>query len=122
MNETEASLWKRLISIADASHDGHLTIMKFTRGWRIGFGTPSDRHDIEKMSHSPIFALAAEGAIERDFAYAVQCVLSDETASEVMQAAQAEGMDAIEYVATAINNAVTKSLSAYNIHGKQNAH
>ena len=31
---------QRLIDTADERFDGHVTIMKFTTTWRVGFGTP----------------------------------------------------------------------------------
>ena len=31
---------QRLIDTADEHFDGHVTIMKFTTKWRVGFGTP----------------------------------------------------------------------------------
>jgi hypothetical protein len=34
---------KQLVDIANETADGHLTIMKFTTNWRIGFITPSSR-------------------------------------------------------------------------------
>jgi hypothetical protein len=34
-------LLKRLVDIANERFDGHVTIMKFTANWRVGFGTPS---------------------------------------------------------------------------------
>ena len=33
-------LLKRLVDIANERFDGHLTIMKFSTNWRVGFGTP----------------------------------------------------------------------------------
>jgi hypothetical protein len=39
MNEIAEML--RLLAIcADRDHDGHVSIMKFTSNWRVGFGTP----------------------------------------------------------------------------------
>ena len=32
-------LLKRLVDIANERFDGHLTIMKFSTNWRVGFGT-----------------------------------------------------------------------------------
>ena len=43
-------LLNELIAVADTHFDGHLTIMKFTDNWRVGFGTPHDRHDIDDMA------------------------------------------------------------------------
>jgi hypothetical protein len=33
-------LLKRLVDIANERFDGHVTIMKFSTNWRVGFGTP----------------------------------------------------------------------------------
>ena len=47
MNEIgDHELMRRLESVAASLFDGHLTIMKFTTNWRVGFGTPFDRYDI----------------------------------------------------------------------------
>ena len=41
MDETAEVL--RLLAIcADKHHDGHVTIMKFTTNWKVGFGEPPD--------------------------------------------------------------------------------
>jgi hypothetical protein len=47
-------LLKRLVDIANERFDGHVTIMKFTTNWRVGFGTPSQvysnkANDVEMM-------------------------------------------------------------------------
>jgi hypothetical protein len=34
-------LLEKVEKIADQDFDGHLTIMKFTRGWKAMFGTPN---------------------------------------------------------------------------------
>jgi len=38
-----------LQAIADRYFDGHFTVMKFTTNWRVGFGTPNSRCDIEEL-------------------------------------------------------------------------
>ena len=47
-------LLKRLVDIANERFDGHVTIMKFTTNWRVGFGTPcrveaTKADDVEMM-------------------------------------------------------------------------
>jgi hypothetical protein len=51
--------------IADKHYDGHLTIMKFTTNWRIGFTTPNTRDEISAFSHGKTLDEAAFRAIER---------------------------------------------------------
>jgi hypothetical protein len=41
MDET-AKLLRELAIYAEKYHDGHVTIMKFTTNWKVGFGTPSE--------------------------------------------------------------------------------
>jgi hypothetical protein len=44
--------------------DGHLTVMKFTTNWRVGFGTPGDGYGQEvEMSAGKTFADAARTAL-----------------------------------------------------------
>jgi hypothetical protein len=43
---------------------GHFTVMRFTTNWRVGFGTPSDREDIDQMHVGPTFEEAAWAALE----------------------------------------------------------
>lgn len=45
----QEELMIRCISIANRKYDGHLTIMKFTTNWKVCFGTPNDRDDIQNM-------------------------------------------------------------------------
>ncbi len=60
-------LLDRLIRTAE-SFDGHLTIMKFTTNWRVGFGTPRyDCGDPDDISHMPMgktFEEAARAALD----------------------------------------------------------
>jgi hypothetical protein len=37
------------IKHANEHYDGHFTIMKFTTNWKVCFGTPADRDDIDVM-------------------------------------------------------------------------
>jgi hypothetical protein len=43
--------------------DGHFTVMKFTTNWRVMFGTPGDRFDIEDAYVGRTFTEAASRAI-----------------------------------------------------------
>ncbi len=33
-------LLEKAVSVADRDHDGHVTFLKFTIGWKVSFGTP----------------------------------------------------------------------------------
>jgi hypothetical protein len=55
-------LFDRLVA-RGAEFDGHLTIMKFTTNWRVGFGTPSDHAEIADMCVGKTFEEAAELAL-----------------------------------------------------------
>lgn len=57
------TLMERLSGMADLASDGHVTIMKFTTNWRVGFGTPNTRCDICLMFEGKTFEEAAEKAI-----------------------------------------------------------
>jgi hypothetical protein len=67
----ELQLLMRLEEVAKAKFQGHLTILRFTTNWRIGFYQPADRDQIQKMSVGSTFreaalaALAAEGSAFR---------------------------------------------------------
>lgn len=52
-----------LAQIADQHYGGHFTVMKFTTNWRVGFGTPATRCDIDRMWPGLTFADAAERAL-----------------------------------------------------------
>jgi hypothetical protein len=43
VNET-AELLRLLAIHADKYHDGHVTIMKFSTNWKVGFGTPYENY------------------------------------------------------------------------------
>lgn len=49
--------------VADKHFGGHVTIMKFTTNWRVGFGTPMYRCDIDQMWEGSTFTEAAEAAL-----------------------------------------------------------
>jgi hypothetical protein len=48
--KTDFELLASLIERANKDHDGHLTIMKFTTNWRVGFLTPNDRWEIKCLA------------------------------------------------------------------------
>lgn len=50
---------KELAAAADQTCGGHFTVMKFTTNWRVGFGTPASRCDIDQMWEGETFAKAA---------------------------------------------------------------
>ena len=63
MNKLDDSeLLAELSTVADRG-GGHFTIMKFTTNWRVGFGTPSSRCDIDQMWEGATFAEAAHSAL-----------------------------------------------------------
>lgn len=41
--------------LAKEHSDGHLTVMRFTSGWRISLSTPSSREHIQTMIHGETF-------------------------------------------------------------------
>ena len=41
--------FEKAVKIACDKFDGHLTIMKFTRNWRVAFGTFGERFEIAAM-------------------------------------------------------------------------
>jgi secreted PhoX family phosphatase len=55
--------------VANEHFGGHVTIMKFTTNWRVWFGTPSDRGDIQAAPVGKTFQAAAEKALATDPAY-----------------------------------------------------
>jgi hypothetical protein len=64
MVDEEAALWRRLIEVSERrGYDGHLTILKFSTNWRIGFRTPADREEIGKLSEGETFITAARRAL-----------------------------------------------------------
>jgi hypothetical protein len=71
------------------NHDGHLTIMRFTKNWRIGFGTLdgeehlSHRMAIARMPSGKTFAEAAAKALSCD--YVIETPTEDEVEAEYQQ-------------------------------------
>ncbi|MEC5323301.1 MULTISPECIES: hypothetical protein [unclassified Aurantimonas] len=63
MSDEDIDIWGRLIEVANRDFDGHLTILKFTTNWRVGFVTPSEREIIEDMAVGDTFAEAASNAL-----------------------------------------------------------
>jgi len=74
MSIDNKSVFKILVNLADKSHDGHLTILKFTTNWRVGFGTPDvivgypEGHKklIQDFFEGQTFGEAALKAIEKE--------------------------------------------------------
>jgi hypothetical protein len=64
MSNDESEIFRRLVEHANEQTDGHLTIMKFTTNWRVGFGTPLHRYEIQLMAEGKTFSEAAKAALE----------------------------------------------------------
>lgn len=56
----------RLQDVAKRKHDGHLTILRFTTNWRVGFLTPTSREEVNSLAVGSTFAEAASRALERE--------------------------------------------------------
>jgi ATP-dependent protease HslVU (ClpYQ) peptidase subunit len=65
LGDTDHELLRRLEQVATTLFGGHVTIMRFSSNWRVGFGTPADRHDITAMADGRTFAEAAHKALQR---------------------------------------------------------
>jgi hypothetical protein len=63
-DESERDPMAELEAVAEIDFDGHVTIMKFTTNWRVGFGTAERRCDIDRMWPGKTFAEAATAAID----------------------------------------------------------
>ena len=59
ITQDDFDLFRRLVETADKHFDGHLTVMKFTTNWRIGFVTPDDRDGIADLAAGKTFAETA---------------------------------------------------------------
>jgi hypothetical protein len=59
----DAILLERLIKRAQRDFDGHLTILRFTTNWRVGFITPDERADIDGIPVGKTFEDAANAAL-----------------------------------------------------------
>jgi len=55
-----------LIQYARVHFDGHFTILRFTSNWRVGFGTPNSREDIDAMAEGKTFDEAMSAALDKD--------------------------------------------------------
>ena len=62
-NDFSSNLLEVLEQIAKIRADGHLTILKFTTNWRIGFTIPNSREDIDNLWDGESFEEAATQAI-----------------------------------------------------------
>jgi hypothetical protein len=54
-----------LLKAADAVSGGHVTVMKFTTNWRVGFETPNSWGDIQQMAQGRTFEEAAYQALRQ---------------------------------------------------------
>jgi hypothetical protein len=63
ITKKDFELFKKLVERADKSFDGHLTVMKFTTTWRVGFVTPDGRDGIADMPVGNTFTEAARKAL-----------------------------------------------------------
>jgi hypothetical protein len=60
---SDRKLLSRLIQHAENHSDGHLTIMKFTTNWRVGFFTPYSHDDVQDLNEGRTFEEAAKAAL-----------------------------------------------------------
>lgn len=63
MTSDDFEMMQNLIVIANRDYDGHLTVLKFTTNWRVGFVTPTNRDDIKELHVGATFDEAASKAI-----------------------------------------------------------
>ncbi len=66
--QAEDHLLERAIEMARLTSDGHLTILKFTSNWRVGFFTPGDREDIDRFASGKTLLEALHAALLRQTA------------------------------------------------------
>jgi hypothetical protein len=67
---TDAEIFESLVTTAREISGGHLTILRFTTNWRVGFGTYSDgAKDIDYMPSGRTFAEAAMKALHEPKSY-----------------------------------------------------
>ena len=59
----DAKLVDKLIQRAERDFDGHLTLLRFTTNWRVGFVTPDERADIDGIPVGKTFEDAAKAAL-----------------------------------------------------------
>lgn len=63
VTDEDIEIWDRLVEVANRKFDGHLTVLKFTTNWRVGFVTPSEREIIDGLAVGSTFAEAAHKAL-----------------------------------------------------------
>lgn len=68
-NQNLDTLMLELEKIAKTEADGHITILKFTTGWKAAFGTPNidigeERGKIAKLKSHPTYESAIKDLIE----------------------------------------------------------
>lgn len=66
MNEEDRDMMDRLVAVAKARFDGHLTVLRFTTNWRVGFYQPDGREAIEAMASGATLAIAGQVALEAE--------------------------------------------------------
>lgn len=66
MISEDQKLWEKLVEHANAQKDGHLTVMKFTSNWRVGWYQPSEREGIQDLPEGKTFAEAARAALQAE--------------------------------------------------------
>jgi hypothetical protein len=59
----DSKLLDKLIERANRDFDGHVTILRFTTNWRVGFITPDERCDIDAIPVGSTFEDAANAAL-----------------------------------------------------------
>jgi hypothetical protein len=52
-----------LVNVAEAMSGGHLTVMRFTTNWRVGFTTPQSWGDVQQLCPGRTFEEAAQQAL-----------------------------------------------------------
>lgn len=67
VTETDAdTIMARLVAVAEALFDGHLTILKFTSNWRVDFGTVDSRNGgCSTMPKGQTFVEAGQAALTK---------------------------------------------------------
>ncbi|MGO4677520.1 hypothetical protein AB4Z40_31980 [Bosea sp. 2YAB26] len=65
MSDEDIEVWTMLNDVAKRDFDGHLTILRFTTNWRVGFVTPDSRDEVAELAVGSTFAEAAYGALSR---------------------------------------------------------
>jgi hypothetical protein len=63
LNSRLGTLLLLATTIAKEEHDGHLTIMKFSTNWRVGFGTPCAKDEIQLLAEGKTMEEALSKAI-----------------------------------------------------------